>query len=214
VPGGSSPTDFDNDGITDSADACVEVPRGTDANGDGCPDRAAALSDADGDGIPDSSDACPSTAAGGTDANGDGCPDTSGGDTGGGGTGGGGTGSGGGNPSGGGPILDLTAPRLTFFRAPGQRPVRAKALRFTASCSEACRLTAVARLGRTTLGRGSRNLATGTPTGLRVRLSKKGLSALRKALRRRRTARVSLALTLRDAAGNAASASRRITVRR
>jgi hypothetical protein len=63
VPGESPVTDFDGDGITDSSDACVEIPRGTDSNGDGCPDRPAKLSDTDGDGVPNASDACPTVAA-------------------------------------------------------------------------------------------------------------------------------------------------------
>ncbi len=63
-------TDFDGDGITDSSDECVEIPRGTDNNGDGCPDRPPKLSDTDDDGIPNDSDACPTAAA----DTADGCP--------------------------------------------------------------------------------------------------------------------------------------------
>ena len=67
----SGSTDFDGDGLTDSADTCVEIPRGaTDNNGDGCPDRPAALTDTDGDGVPDNADACPNVAANTED----GCP--------------------------------------------------------------------------------------------------------------------------------------------
>jgi hypothetical protein len=87
LPGASSPTDFDGDGITDAGDGCVEIHRNSDlngdgtgdadGNGDGCPDRAAALPDGDGDGVPnDGRDACPATPAGSTDANSDGCPDS------------------------------------------------------------------------------------------------------------------------------------------
>ena len=76
IPAGASVTDFDGDGITDAGDACVEIPRGTDGNGDGCPDRAAALADGDGDGVPnDGRDACPSQASTGADADQDGCTD-------------------------------------------------------------------------------------------------------------------------------------------
>ena len=70
-------SDFDGDGLTDSADSCPTVAAPGTATG--CPARPAALPDSDGDGIPDGSDSCPTTAAGGTDANGDGCPDSTGG---------------------------------------------------------------------------------------------------------------------------------------
>ena len=73
LPDGSPATDFDGDGITDASDECVDITRGTD--GDGCPDRAAALADQDGDGVPnDGRDKCPSTKAV-TDGNFDGCSD-------------------------------------------------------------------------------------------------------------------------------------------
>ena len=70
----TSSADFDADGLSDGQDSCPDVPRGTDANADGCPDRTR-LADADGDEIPDGSDACPSAARGANDANEDGCPD-------------------------------------------------------------------------------------------------------------------------------------------
>ena len=73
----ATPTNFDGDGVTDANDACpgVSTAGATDANGDGCPDRAAKIADTDGDSIPDSADACPAQAAGSNDANADGCPD-------------------------------------------------------------------------------------------------------------------------------------------
>jgi hypothetical protein len=56
APTTSGASDFDGDGITDASDACPGVARGTDADGDGCPDRPAALTDANGNGIPDSAE--------------------------------------------------------------------------------------------------------------------------------------------------------------
>ena len=57
---GPGTPDFDGDGVTDVTDVCPDVPKGTDANGDGCPDRPAVLPDGDGDGVPnDGRDECP-----------------------------------------------------------------------------------------------------------------------------------------------------------
>jgi hypothetical protein len=60
----SPSSDFDGDGMTDATDACPDVPRGTDANGDGCPDRPAKLVDANGNGIPDSAEASSNSSSG------------------------------------------------------------------------------------------------------------------------------------------------------
>ena len=211
LPTGGPATDFDNDGFTDASDSCVDVPRGgTDANSDGCPDRSAALADSDSDGIPNGSDACPTTPAGTSDADGNGCPDSSG--TPGGATG---TGTGSGTTGGGVAILDLTAPLLSHFKAArSQRSIKTKTLRFTAACTEACRLTTTAKLGRTRVGSWSRNLPGGARSALKLKLSKRGLSALKKALRRRRSVKLSLTFVMRDGAGNVRPASKRITIAR
>ena len=65
--------DFDGDGVADRNDICPGVAATTDANDDGCQDRAARLTDADGDGIPAPADRCPNTPRG-NDPDGDGCP--------------------------------------------------------------------------------------------------------------------------------------------
>jgi hypothetical protein len=82
----TSSADFDADAVGDAADLCPDVPRGTDTDGDGCPDSTR-LADADSDAIPDSVDACPAVARGALDVDEDGCPDGGGGDPGGGGPG-------------------------------------------------------------------------------------------------------------------------------
>lgn len=59
----STSSDIDGDGVADASDSCPQTPRGTDANGDGCPDRPAKLVDANGDGIPDDQQAKPGSPA-------------------------------------------------------------------------------------------------------------------------------------------------------
>jgi Thrombospondin type 3 repeat len=204
---GSPATDFDGDGITDASDACVEIPRGADGNGDGCPDRAAALPDTDGDGVPNSADACPSTPAGGTDANADGCPDSSDPST------GGGTPGGGVPTPPGGSSPDTTPPVLTAS-ARKQRALRARALIWTASCDEACSYAATAMLGKKRLGKLAKQLAAGAQTKLKIRLSRKSQALLRKALKRRKTATVKLKVAAVDAAGNRGTATTKIVVKR
>jgi hypothetical protein len=72
---GPGTPDFDGDGITDVTDVCPDVPKGIDANGDGCPDRPVVLPDGDGDGVPnDGRDKCPTVKAT-VDADYDGCQD-------------------------------------------------------------------------------------------------------------------------------------------
>jgi hypothetical protein len=67
---GSVPSDFDGDGVIDSADDCP-----TAAGPSGCPVRRPALADGDGDMVPDVEDKCPAVAVSGPDANDDGCTD-------------------------------------------------------------------------------------------------------------------------------------------
>jgi hypothetical protein len=250
-PLGGGPTDFDGDGITDAVDACVEVPRAADGNGDGCPDRPAALPDTDGDGIPNSADACdttpagptdanedgcpdgsedvdgdglpnatdacPGTPAGGNDANGDGCPDPAGGGGGGTGTA---TGTGGGDATatGGSPgdtmiVPDTLAPTARVVARP-QRALRRKAIVFTASCSEACKVTVTAHLGKSRLGRVTKRLSGGANTQLKIKLSEKSQAGLRKALKRRKTIKATLNAVAVDGAGNKRTASKKVAIKR
>jgi hypothetical protein len=196
-----SNTDFDDDTVLDASDQCVEIAPATDADGDGCPDRAAAVPDTDHDGIPNSDDTCPAVAAGGADANGDGCPDNPGGAD-----------PGGGNPGGGNPP-DTRAPILTFA-VKAQRSLRTKALRWSANSDEACTLTTVAKLGTKKLGSLKKPLTAGTTATLKLRLSKKALSRLRKPLRTRRKVTVTLRTSCADAAGNKSAKSLKLVVKR
>jgi hypothetical protein len=176
----------------------------------GCPARPAALPDDDADGIPNSADTCPSTPAGGTDANGDGCPDSTDPGTGGG-TGGSGTG---GTPN---PSLDPgpdTAPPVLSASARRQRALRAKALVWSARCDEACSYAATAMLGRKRLGKLTRQLSAGARTKLTLKLSRTAQGVLRKALKRRKTATVTLKIAAADAAGNRRTATTKIVVKR
>jgi hypothetical protein len=190
-------TDFDDDGVLDASDECVEIAPTTDADGDGCPDRAPAVADDDHDGLPNSHDTCPAVATGGTDANGDGCPDD----------------PGGGNTPGGGNAPDTRAPILTFA-ARAQRSLKTKALRWSANSDEACTLKTVAKLGTRKLGSLTKPLTAGTTAKLTLRLSKKALSRLRTPLRRRKKVTVTLRTSCADAAGNKSAKSLKLVVKR
>jgi hypothetical protein len=222
-----APADSDHDGVPDPQDACPTTPAGTnDQNHDGCPDPVAPA-DSDGDGIADDKDACPTTPAGAADANQDGCPDQpvtpkQDGDA-----------DGDGVPdardrcptvaaatSDGCPavvipaVVDTTAPSLPGFKAAKQKAVKAKALAFTAACSEDCTYQAVATIGRKSLGTAKGTLKSGAPTPLKLKLGKSGLATLKKALKKKKTAAVTLTFTLVDAAGNKGTVKKSVTVSR
>ena len=109
-------------------------------------------------------------------------------------------------------VLDVTTPLVTFFRANRHRVKRTKALAFTVAGSELSTLVATAKLGRASLGKATKALAAGTPTAVRIKLSRKAQAALRKALTRKRKVSVVVTLALKDAAGNPSTATRKITV--
>jgi hypothetical protein len=201
----TSSTDFDSDTVLDATDECVDIAPSTDADGDGCPDRAAAVPDADHDGTPDSADGCPATPPGSTDANGDGCPESSPGGTD---PGGGTTPNGPGSQS-----PDTTAPLVTFA-VKAQRALKARALAWSAKSNEPCALASTAILGRKRLGSLARALPAGVATRLKLKLSKKSLAALAKALRAHRQVKVKLKTTCVDAAGNRGTSAPQLVVKR
>jgi hypothetical protein len=98
-----------------------------------------------------------------------------------------------------------------------QRALKTKRLALSARCDEQCRFAAVAkvRLGTKTivLGRAKATAPSGTAAKMRLRLSKRALLKLRKAMKGGK-AKVVLSVSAADAAGNKAAASRRVTAKR
>ena len=179
---------------------------------------------------------------GGGGGGGTGGGDTGGGGTGGGDTGGGGGGTGGtdgtqqpqtntttqqttgggttSTAGGGGSGQSLTqaadgagAPSWLVGGGKAQRALKARALRFTVTPSEACTLSATAKLGKAVLGRLKKSVPA-TPTTLKLKLTKKGRRALGKALRRKKTLSVVLGTRCVDASGDAAIQVDKLKVRR
>ena len=122
-----------------------------------------------------------------------------------------------GNPSAPPAASDTTAPRLTLAAKRTQRALKTKLLALSARCSEQCKLAAVAkvRIGRkkVVLGRARVTSPPGRTAKMKLKLSKKALVKLRKAMKRGR-AKVVLSVSASDAAANKAAASRRVTVKR
>jgi Calx-beta domain len=116
-----------------------------------------------------------------------------------------------------GPGPDTTAPKLTLGGRRIQRALKTRLLALSARCDEQCKLAAVAkvRIGRrkVVLGRARATGPSGTTARIKVRLSRKALARLRKAMKRGK-ATVVLSVKAADAAGNTAAASRRVTVKR
>ena len=112
---------------------------------------------------------------------------------------------------------DSTAPKLTLAARRIQRALKTRLLAVSARCDEQCRLAAVAkvRIAKKTvvLGRAKASAPSGKSAKMRLKLSKKALVRLGKAMRGGK-AKVVLSVRAADAAGNRASASRRVTAKR
>jgi Calx-beta domain len=112
---------------------------------------------------------------------------------------------------------DTTAPRLTLAAKRTQRALKAKLLALSARCNEQCKLAAVAKVRIGTknfvLGRAKATAPPGRTAKMKLKLSKKTLVKLHKAMKRGK-AKVVLSVSAADAAGNKAAASRRVTVKR
>ena len=112
---------------------------------------------------------------------------------------------------------DTAAPKLTVAAKRIQRALKTKRLRLSARCDEQCNLAVVARVKLGTknvvLGRVRATGASGRAAAMQIKLSRKALVKLRRAMKRGK-ARVVFSVRAADAAGNAARASRRITAKR
>jgi Calx-beta domain len=113
--------------------------------------------------------------------------------------------------------VDTTAPKLTLAAKRIQRALKTKRLALSARCNEQCRLSAVAkvRVGgkKIVLGRAKALARSGTAAKFKLRLSKRALVKLSKAMKRGK-AKVVLSVNAADAAGNKSAASRRVTAKR
>jgi hypothetical protein len=102
------------------------------------------------------------------------------------------------------PVLGLTVARAKIAR------LLRKGLAVTARCSEACSFTIALLLRKKTVGRKTGRLTAPGSKKLTVKLTKKAAKQLRKA----KKVQLTVKLTAKDAAGNAATKSRKVTVRR
>ena len=112
---------------------------------------------------------------------------------------------------------DTTAPKLTVAAPRIQRALKAKLLALSAGCNEQCKLAVVAKVRTGTknvvLGRAKATTPAGKTAKIPLKLSKKALTILRKAMKAG-TARVVLSVSAVDAAGNRTAASRTVAVKR
>lgn len=154
-------------------------------------------------------------------------------DAGGGASPGGGTGSGGGgtspvpstqsspsNPTGSGSqtaATDKVAPKVTLTAKAVQKALKLKLLKLVASCDENCKLTVVAKTGKgrkaIKLGKAGGAVARGVKQNLKIKLSKKALGKLVKAMKSGKV-KVAITVTATDGAGNKGKATRTVTVKR
>jgi hypothetical protein len=112
---------------------------------------------------------------------------------------------------------DRTAPKLTLSAKKIQRALKTKRLVLSARCNERCKLAAVAkvRIGKkkVVLGRAKVTAPSGKKVKMKVKLSKKALAKLRKAMKGGR-AKVIVSVRAVDAASNRTTTSRKVTVKR
>jgi Calx-beta domain len=112
---------------------------------------------------------------------------------------------------------DTAAPKLTVAAKRIQRALKSKRLQLSARCDEQCNLAVVARVRLGTkkivLGRARATAASGRAAAMRIKLSRKALVKLRRAMKRGK-ARVVFSVSAADAAGNGVRVSRRITAKR
>jgi hypothetical protein len=158
---------------------------------------ATSTADFDGDGVNDSADACPETAG-----SSNGCPvrpakvSPP-------------------PPAGTSPApADTASPTWTLSVAKAQRSLKTKAIKFGMKPSEGCTLSVTAKLKTKKLGTLKKALVGGVKKGLSVKLTKKGLRALKKALRTKKKVTATLSLKAVDGAGNVATSKRKVVLKR
>jgi hypothetical protein len=115
---------------------------------------------------------------------------------------------------------DNVAPTLTLSRRRLQRLLRQGAVLITARCSEPCAVTAggVLRVGGSAGSFGVKQVSRGIPAGravtLRLRVSRRGLRAAARGLRRHRRVMAVLTVVARDPAGNSRAARTTVLAKR
>jgi hypothetical protein len=145
-----------------------------------------------------------------------------GGDTGGG-SGGDGSGGDGGGGGGGQPVQDITAPHLTVTPAAGQKlkTVAAKGLKLTLGADEGCTVKLLLTIDKKTaksLKLGKKALTVGTATATLVNgttvVTVKLTSKARKAFKKAKKVKLSAKATGTDAAGNAATLTKSVSLKK
>jgi hypothetical protein len=112
---------------------------------------------------------------------------------------------------------DKRAPKLALTYKRVQKAFKSKALVLVATCDENCSLRITAKGAKAarkslTLGKLTKKAARGQKAQLKLKLSKKTLAKLAKLLKKGK-AKITVTIVAADAAGNATSISRTITVR-
>ena len=195
------PTDVDGDGAFDDVDNCRSLPNADQANTDGDRQGDACDMDDDDDYVADTSDNCPLASNQDqldrdSDGVGDACdPDTV---------------TAGPDPGSGGGGNDHRAPRVTVRLARVQRlSDLLGGMATTVRCSEACAISGRLLRGKRRLAKGTATLAGAGRTWLFVRVRKGMARRLVKSGR----VRVTLRLTVKDAAGNVTRARRMVLLK-
>jgi hypothetical protein len=111
---------------------------------------------------------------------------------------------------------DTRAPKLTLSARKLQKALKVKLLALAAKCDEKCKLTVVAKTGKgkqaITLGKATAKGTAGKKVTIKVKLSKKALAKLTKALKSGK-AKVTFTVVAADSAGNKRKVARSVTVK-
>jgi hypothetical protein len=120
------------------------------------------------------------------------------------------------NPDSTAPAKDTRAPKVTLTAKKIQKALKAKLLTLVAKCDESCKFSVVAQTksGKKalTLGKATAKGAAGKKVMIKVKLSKKALAQLTRAMKKGK-AKVTLSVVAADGAGNKGKAARAVTAR-